>query len=312
MGIQDALRITKQHDPYDRGVFESIPGETRDFYNASMPETQSQLIPRGQQWLFQLSASLPFSSDPNSNLPGSPSTHQGFSFIYSPLKDWPHYSVASCKTCTVGKAGPRAGQQTETSCQLCVSLERSELKQRELETDRSNVRAHALVATVLPTRVTQSPGAYADEEGLSTCKLCPAGRIGRASGALSKGDCIRCPRGKYSDAAGQTRCTSCPQGRYGHYPADNVLEAYGTCKDDSESRAKREQTPVARELETDHRTHCLHASVAALLPARVWKLPHRHQHRHQHGDDSTNKHALAKHLRPGWEEEGEEGTCREG
>ena len=66
-------------------------------------------------------------------------------------------------------------------------------------------------------------GTYADEEGLSNCKKCPAGTYNSCPGSDSISGCYKCSPGTYSNS-GDAACTLCPDGEY------NTEEGQSSCQ----------------------------------------------------------------------------------
>ena len=137
-----------------------------------------------------------------------------------------------CRQCPLGRAKGRATTDLEraTSCEPCA------------------------------------PGQYADEQGLTNCKTCPAGRFnairqapaveaclvcpaGRwagAEGATSLGACSLCSAGYYNDRTGQSEylaaCTECNPGRYQAEPGQASCRACGPGRYSPASRATKSAT----------------------------------------------------------------------
>ena len=126
-----------------------------------------------------------------------------------------------CKSCPIGSSS-NAGSDALTDCNLCTAA--YYLVGNTCTICPGGKTSQALassctncgIGTYGQSGVCSScqAGKFQNEQGKSSCKLCPQGSYLTTTGADSSDDCTSCTAGKYNGATGSTSnvCTNCPAG----------------------------------------------------------------------------------------------------
>jgi hypothetical protein len=73
-------------------------------------------------------------------------------------------------------------------------------------------------------------GKYGDENGMTSCKLCSAGKFNTFTGKTSENFCVECPMGRYNDLSGHYDCKVCPIGRYNNIKSASKIANCTFCE----------------------------------------------------------------------------------
>ena len=129
--------------------------------------------------------------------------------------------AAVCKSCPIGSSS-NAGSDALTDCNLCTAA--YYLVGNTCTICPGGKTSQALASSCTNCEIGRygqsgvcsvcQAGKFQNEQGKSSCKLCPQGSYLTTTGADSSDDCTSCTAGKYNGNQGSTSnvCTNCPAG----------------------------------------------------------------------------------------------------